>query len=833
MAEDLAWRPRLRVLCLHGRCQTGETFFQKLERLVAKAEGIAEFVFVDGPVELPLQHGDRVNTRGWFAEESSARGEGVSGTQDGRVRDVLVRAWSEDGPFDGVLGFSEGCLAGLSYCRLAAGAGETAGAGLRFAIFAGAPAAGAAEGAALPIASLHFVSENDTCVPAAESRKFAMAFCGAEVREHCGGHTLPQRADDVRGVCSFLEARRDEVYPPAAAPVLQGGPAEHPDPRLDPEQADELEALEAILAPGEFARVAPAWPVRLAVRLGSSTADHTTPSGVLRFTMPPGYPQAAMCRCELVTDSLALAAHKKDLMAAQLWVEEHQAEIVAVGAGGATAAAAAAEALLEEDDEEGDKANKWWLREEGEVDETLLRDAELRAAELLPSLLGDAAATWARECGAGGFGKPWEFVIGLVGKPSAGKSTFFNAATQPDCPEKEAAMAPHPFTTMSGAARGAYLGRGRGNSFLNDLCEADSLPPRCVLALGQWSLSRPRTSGPPPGQRLGAALSEPAPLRAPHLGRAVWQGGRDLEGLSWGGGWPWTLLWPPPGGWESLPGPLAAWGCRLGRAPAAVPVDAAGTSGLIHVVDASGRSDREGVDQGAGIAKAEEVHPKTGKASGGAFNVLDEVDWVRREIHLWIFCNVRAKWDSVRKKARMATTHVAREALADRLFGLFTGYRASAQLATHVYEAAGFNLAGIAAEVASWGEAQLHLMVACFLRVRFPIVVALNKIDAPTAAAHVAKAQAALGAACVPVSARSEWWLCEQRRKGHLAYTEGAGAESVVLGASAPADVAEQWEKMRGRVLERGASRARGALGGGAEAAARVRLPRGRLRSVR
>ena len=45
----------------------------------------------------------------------------------------------------------------------------------------------------------------------------------------------------------------------------------------------------------------------------------------------------------------------------------------------------------------------------------------------------------------------WRYVIGLVGKPSAGKSTFFNAATKA-CLHRggrlEAAVASHPFTTI-------------------------------------------------------------------------------------------------------------------------------------------------------------------------------------------------------------------------------------------------------------------------------------------------------------------------------------------------------------------------------------------------
>ncbi|VDI04603.1 Hypothetical predicted protein, partial [Mytilus galloprovincialis] len=41
-------------------------------------------------------------------------------------------------------------------------------------------------------------------------------------------------------------------------------------------------------------------------------------------------------------------------------------------------------------------------------------------------------------------GGRWEYKIGLIGKPSAGKSTFFNAATKMDL----AKIAAHPFTTI-------------------------------------------------------------------------------------------------------------------------------------------------------------------------------------------------------------------------------------------------------------------------------------------------------------------------------------------------------------------------------------------------
>lgn len=42
----------------------------------------------------------------------------------------------------------------------------------------------------------------------------------------------------------------------------------------------------------------------------------------------------------------------------------------------------------------------------------------------------------------------WKYVVGLVGKPSAGKSTFFNAITDPLRESDAARVAAYPFTTI-------------------------------------------------------------------------------------------------------------------------------------------------------------------------------------------------------------------------------------------------------------------------------------------------------------------------------------------------------------------------------------------------
>ena len=103
---------------------------------------------------------------------------------------------------------------------------------------------------------------------------------------------------------------------------------------------------------------------------------------------------------------------------------------------------------------------------------------------------------------------------------------------------------------------------------------------------------------------------------------------------------------------------------------------------LIHVVDASGRSDREGVEGGEG--------------SG---DPLDDVMWVRDEIHGWIFTNVRRKWATIKRRPA-------------KLAAMFSGYGADRALVRQSLADAGISLDALEARAAARAAASPHALAA-------------------------------------------------------------------------------------------------------------------------
>ena len=205
---------------------------------------------------------------------------------------------------------------------------------------------------------------------------------------------------------------------------------------------------------------------------------------------------------------------------------------------------------------------------------------------------------------------------------------------------------------------------------------------------------------------------------------------------------------------------------------------------LLHVVDASMLTDASGNPTEAAYGHEQppppqqQPKPEELASSGVGGGAEAEIEWVSREIHLWVFTNLQAKKDTWRKRPQ-------------RLNGMFTGYGASPSLvegvlrraaAAAVSEARGgggeprpqglsqsqmaHDPATTIARFAAESEAQLHRLVAHFVASRWPTAVALNKSDHPSAAKRIAACRARFPhRAMVPTSTKRSSKRCMPTRR--------------------------------------------------------------------
>jgi len=123
----------MKVLMLHGYTQTGETFrrkLQKLENRLRKTSTGATFVYLDGPMILNTHDipGIQLATSGYSENDRHKMGawfdlRGVGEPPNGlhRSLELIATILKTQGPFDGVIAFSQGTVVGAMVASLLQG----------------------------------------------------------------------------------------------------------------------------------------------------------------------------------------------------------------------------------------------------------------------------------------------------------------------------------------------------------------------------------------------------------------------------------------------------------------------------------------------------------------------------------------------------------------------------------------------------------------------------------------------------------------------------------------------------------------------------------------
>ncbi|CAI5794617.1 Esterase OVCA2 [Podarcis lilfordi] len=212
---------RLRLLCLHGYRQSADIFRARTGSLRKALRGRAELLYVDAPhsVDAPLPSGEaasgalEADSKGWWFSNPqeatfSALEEASSCKGLEESLDSVAKAFAEQGPIDGLLGFSQGAALVGIICALKQ-RGDP-----RFPFDFAIVVAGFKSQAAphqgyyqepIVVPSLHVLGETDRVIPAEMSRQLASCFAEPVSLIHTGGHFVPASAPQKKAYLEFLD----------------------------------------------------------------------------------------------------------------------------------------------------------------------------------------------------------------------------------------------------------------------------------------------------------------------------------------------------------------------------------------------------------------------------------------------------------------------------------------------------------------------------------------------------------------------------------------------------------------------------------------------------
>jgi len=214
----------LRILCIHGYRQNSAGFRQKLGAFRKAVGKRAEFVFIDAPLVVPSASGEggdpggddageeKAEERGWWfsAEAEISSFNALEDTKICPGFEASVNAIAEAeaalGPFDGILGFSQGAaMVGLYL----AGAQQSS---FKFVIFVASFKSKSEAHRHLydashkiSIPSLHVYGDTDGVIPKPMSIDFLEIFEDPQSLNHPGGHFVPAAGPQKAVFNKFLD----------------------------------------------------------------------------------------------------------------------------------------------------------------------------------------------------------------------------------------------------------------------------------------------------------------------------------------------------------------------------------------------------------------------------------------------------------------------------------------------------------------------------------------------------------------------------------------------------------------------------------------------------
>lgn len=208
----MASEKRLRILCLHGYRQSEAIFREKTGSFRKGLRKLVDLVYITAPNEVKLDgEGEEHAQYGWWF---SSPGNSFSASEKSDIDDGLEKSLSLvretlrlGGPFDGLLGFSQGAALTSIICALRDK--EPSDFNFKFAILASAFISRCTKHSQyyrdqITCPSLHVFGSTDQVIPTEWSEELKSLYQQPVVMCHPGGHYLPATAAERQTYSDYL-----------------------------------------------------------------------------------------------------------------------------------------------------------------------------------------------------------------------------------------------------------------------------------------------------------------------------------------------------------------------------------------------------------------------------------------------------------------------------------------------------------------------------------------------------------------------------------------------------------------------------------------------------
>eukprot|EP00746_Dinoflagellata_sp_MGD_P028310 gnl/MRDRNA2_/MRDRNA2_166912_c0_seq1.p1 gnl/MRDRNA2_/MRDRNA2_166912_c0~~gnl/MRDRNA2_/MRDRNA2_166912_c0_seq1.p1 ORF type:complete len:622 (-),score=126.82 gnl/MRDRNA2_/MRDRNA2_166912_c0_seq1:193-2058(-) len=203
--DQVEVKESLKILALHGYVGTAKDFEETTDWFSKGLGPRVQWRFLTAPLPGAAVVNNDEDNRAWWPHDS---GEDAAAAGWAEAVAYVQGIWEAEGPFDGVVGFSQGAAMAASLAGM-----QQAGAlpfKFSFIISGGGykcePASSFfAQGATINIPSIHVVGKHDKLSPPETSHELASCFVNAQVLIHDGGHEfMPRTYANMRILADFF-----------------------------------------------------------------------------------------------------------------------------------------------------------------------------------------------------------------------------------------------------------------------------------------------------------------------------------------------------------------------------------------------------------------------------------------------------------------------------------------------------------------------------------------------------------------------------------------------------------------------------------------------------